>query len=58
VLPDADMIAESCLATAVNQSADAVVITDTNGKIQYVNPAFTLMTGYSGEEAWGRTRAS
>jgi PAS domain S-box-containing protein len=54
VLPDADMIAESCLATAVNQSADAVVITDTNGKIQYVNPAFTLMTGYSGEEALGQ----
>ena len=54
MLPDADMIAESCLATAVNQSADAVVITDTNGKIQYVNPAFTLMTGYSGEEALGQ----
>ena len=42
------------LAEAVEQSADAVIITDTCGKIRYVNPAFTAMTGYSREEAVGR----
>jgi PAS domain S-box-containing protein len=42
------------LAAAVEQSADAVVITDALGAIQYVNPAFTLMTGYGREEAAGQ----
>jgi PAS domain S-box-containing protein len=42
------------LAAAVEQSADAVVISDTLGKIRYVNPAFTAMTGYSREEAIGQ----
>ena len=41
------------LVTAVEQSADSVVITDTDGRIQYVNPAFTKMTGYSSTEALG-----
>ena len=38
------------LGTAVEQAAEAVVITDVAGSIQYVNPAFTKMTGYSREE--------
>jgi PAS domain S-box-containing protein len=42
------------LVAAVEQSADAVVVCDTGGKIQYVNPAFTAMTGYSREEAVGQ----
>jgi len=42
------------LAAAVDQAADAIVITDADGKIQYVNPAFSLMTGYSREEAAGQ----
>jgi PAS domain S-box-containing protein len=42
------------LSEAVEQAADAVVITDTSGKIQYVNPAFTALTGYSKEEAVGQ----
>ncbi|MGA3018189.1 MAG: PAS domain S-box protein [Bryobacteraceae bacterium] len=42
------------LTAAVEQSADAVVITNTSGEIQYVNPAFTAMTGYSFEEAAGQ----
>src|ERR1022692_3104050 len=42
------------LAAAVEQSADAIVITDAFGTIQYVNPAFTLMTGYSRQEAVGQ----
>ena len=42
------------LATAVEQSAEVVVITDTSGTIQYVNPAFENLTGYRREEAIGR----
>ena len=41
------------LVTAIEQSAEAVVITNTNGDIEYVNPAFTRMTGYSSEEVLG-----
>src|ERR1035438_7490074 len=42
------------LAAAVEQSADAILITDAHGTIQFVNPAFTLMTGYSRQEAVGQ----
>ncbi len=42
------------LATAIEQSAEGVVITDTYGDIEYVNPAFTRFTGYSREEVLGR----
>jgi PAS domain S-box-containing protein len=42
------------LAAAAEQAAEAIVITDACGNIQYVNPAFTRMTGYSPEEAIGR----
>ncbi|HNT89061.1 MAG TPA: PAS domain S-box protein, partial [Candidatus Hydrogenedentes bacterium] len=31
-----------------------VVITDTEGKIEYVNPQFLEMTGYTGEELYGQ----
>jgi PAS domain S-box-containing protein len=40
---------------AVEQSADLVIITDRSGVIEYVNPAFEALTGYSREEAIGRT---
>jgi len=43
------------LSQAVEQTADSVVITDREGKIEYVNPAFNTMTGYSREEAVGNT---
>ena len=43
------------LATAVEQAAEGVVITDTKAKIEYVNPAFTKLTGYSSSEALGAT---
>lgn len=43
------------IGTAIEQSADCVVITDKNGIIQYVNTAFTKITGYSKEEAIGKT---
>jgi PAS domain S-box-containing protein len=38
----------------VEQAADGVVITDKSGNIQYVNPAFTTLTGYSKVEALGQ----
>lgn len=43
------------LSAAVNQTADIVVITDRNGLIEYVNPAFEAETGYSREEAIGKS---
>ncbi len=42
------------LAAAVDSTAEAVVITDQRGMIQYVNPAFEQVTGYSRNEAVGR----
>jgi PAS domain S-box-containing protein len=39
----------------VEQSPAAVVITDLNGTIEYVNKRFTQITGYSAEEAVGQT---
>jgi len=41
------------LATAVSQSADAVVIVDKDGHIEYVNPKFTEVSGYSFEDVKG-----
>ncbi len=41
------------LTLAVNQSAASIIITDTSGSIEYVNPAFTQKTGYSPEEVIG-----
>ena len=43
------------LSQVVEQSPDTVVITDRNGTIEYVNPAFEKLTGYKHEEACGRT---
>ena len=40
---------------AVEQSADLVIITDRTGTIEYVNPAFETLTGYSRQEVMGRT---
>ncbi len=40
---------------AIEHSAHGVVITDANGVIEYVNPAFTKTTGYTAEEAIGKT---
>jgi PAS domain S-box-containing protein len=43
------------LYRAIEQAADLVVITDSTGAIQYVNPAFEKLTGYSRIEAVGQT---
>ncbi|MDD5677428.1 MAG: response regulator [Kiritimatiellae bacterium] len=42
------------LSVAIEQAAEIVVITDTHGVIQYVNPVFETVTGYTREEAVGR----
>jgi len=42
------------LVTAVEQAAEAVVITGTDGKILYINPAFEAVTGYSRQEILGQ----
>jgi len=39
------------LFNAIEQSEESIVITDVNGAIEYVNPAFTRKTGYSKKEA-------
>lgn len=42
-------------SNAVEQTADAVLITNKEGIIEYVNSAFETMTGYKKEEAVGQT---
>jgi len=42
------------LSNAVEQSPASVVITDLSGAIEYVNPKFEHLTGYSMEEATGK----
>ncbi len=44
----------SKLERAVEQSPSSVVITDLDGKIEYVNPRFTEITGYTKEDALGQ----
>lgn len=41
-------------AAALEAAANAVVITDREGTIQWVNPAFTELTGYTADEAVGK----
>jgi PAS domain S-box-containing protein len=43
------------LFNAVEQTADMVFISDRSGKIEYVNPAFEVTTGYTREEAVGQS---
>jgi PAS domain S-box-containing protein len=43
------------LSSAIEQTADPVIITDKDGTIEYVNAAFTHITGYAATEAVGQT---
>jgi len=43
------------LSRAVEQSYNAVMITNAQGVIEYINPHFTKLTGYSEEEILGQT---
>ncbi len=42
------------LMAAIEQVGEGIFVTDAQGTIQFVNPAFKRMTGYSGEEAVGQ----
>ncbi|MEW6577941.1 MAG: PAS domain S-box protein [Chloroflexota bacterium] len=42
------------LSSAVEQSPSVVMITDVDGTIEYVNPRFTAVTGYTASEAIGQ----
>ena len=42
-------------AAALDAAANAIVITDREGVIRWVNPAFTTLTGYRAEEVGGQT---
>jgi len=46
---------QKLLSTAIAQSAEAVIITDATGIIQYVNPAQEILSGYSSDELIGQT---
>jgi PAS domain S-box-containing protein len=43
------------LSRAVEQSADTIFITNLQGVIEYVNPAFEALTGYQRDEICGKT---
>ncbi|WP_322487103.1 HD domain-containing phosphohydrolase [Chloroflexus sp.] len=42
-------------AQALNDAANAIMIADRNGIIEWVNPAFTTLTGYEATEAIGQS---
>ena len=42
------------LALAFDKASDSVVVTDSQGIVQYVNPAFTRLTGYAPQQAIGQ----
>ncbi len=45
------------LSTVVQQSSDCILITDTYGGIEYINPAFQQVTGYSGADILGQNNS-
>lgn len=49
-----DEEAKARLSTAVEQAAEAILVTDIDGTIIYVNPAFEKITGYSQAEVIGQ----
>jgi PAS domain-containing protein len=42
------------LSRVVEQIADSVILTDTRGVIQYVNPAFEVTSGYGEKKPWAK----
>ena len=45
------------LSTSVEQAKEAISITNTDGIIEYINPAFTELTGYSEDEVIGKSQS-
>jgi PAS domain S-box-containing protein len=43
------------LLTAIEQAGETIFVTDPEGTIEYVNPAFETVTGYTRAEALGQT---
>ena len=43
-------------SAALNAAANIIVITDRDGTVEWVNPAFTALTGYRAEEAIGKNQ--
>lgn len=43
------------LSQAMEQSGDSVIVMDRSGRIEYVNPKFIEVTGFSSEEAIGKS---
>jgi PAS domain S-box-containing protein len=43
------------LSRAIKHTADSVMIASRDGTVEYVNPAFEKLTGYSSEEVIGKT---
>ena len=43
------------LSCAVEQSADTILVTNSDGIIEYVNPTFEALTGYSQQDVVGQT---
>ncbi|MHB8091438.1 MAG: PAS domain S-box protein [Syntrophales bacterium] len=43
------------LLSAIEQAGESIIITDPDGAIRYVNPAFVRTTGYAREEVLGQT---
>lgn len=50
-----ELLENKKLSTAVEQSSNTIVITDVNGIIEYVNPKFTEITGYTFNESVGQS---
>ncbi len=50
-------VQEECnkLVTAIEQTGEAILITNAAGVIEYVNPAFESLSGYTAEEVLGKT---
>jgi len=42
------------LSSAIEQTADSVIITDHSGRVEYINPAFETLTGYERDDIVGR----
>lgn len=48
-------VVQKRLATAITQAVEAILITDSDGIIQYVNPALERISGFTANEVVGKT---